>query len=447
MKLRRLFTMCCVAMALSGCYKDDISIDPEIDMLLPIELYGKIEQVPTTRVNDEGFCDGDAVGIYVVNYNGELAGTMLDSGNQADNVKFVYNESENKWTPTYPIYYYNKTTLVDIIGYYPYDKISAVNDYSFEVQKDQSIASDGIMSNYEASDFLWGKAEEISPTSTQVDIVFYHRMAGVEISLTEGTGWGDGEWSQIEKSALVTNTKRSASVDLETGKVVATGDIPTTGTIPHSNGGNFRAIVVPQSVSAGTALFSLTVDGIPYVYKHKDTTKSLADFEYISGKLHTFTIEVSKKSQSGLEFKLADSAIKDWESETISHDGTAREYVVVNVPQASTVKEESALKLAMKDLGKDYAKIQNLKVTGEINAYDFFFMRDEMIRLNSLNIEDVTIADGRFGSTYYKYYADYIPEYAFYNKSILRRVILPKVLKGVGAYAYHYGQYYEYDSL
>ena len=428
--------MCCVAMALSGCYNNDDLIVPEADASLPIELYGKIEQVPTTRVNDEGFCDGDEVGIYVVNYNGESAGTMLDNGNQADNVKFVYREAENKWSSAYPIYYYDKTTLVDIIGYYPYDNISTVNDYSFEVQKDQSIASDGIMSNYEASDFLWGKAEGISPTSTRVNVVFYHRMAGVQITLTEGTGWGDGEWAQVEKSALVTNTKRNAIIDLETGEVVATGDAPTTGTIPHSNGGNFRAIVVPQSITAGTAMFSLTVDGIPYIYKHKDTTKSLVDFEYMSGKLHTFTIEVSKKSQSGLEFKLIGNAIKDWESETISHDGAAREYVVVNVPQASTVKDESALKLAIEASEKDYTKIKNLKVTGEINASDFFFMRDEMTMLTSLNIEDVTIAEEYRNSWTEPYAADYVPENAFYGKTMLRRVILPMSLKGIEEQAF-----------
>ena len=433
MRHLRLFVICSVAIALSSCYKDDISIEPEVDALLPIELYGRIEQVPTTRVNDDGFCDGDGVGIYVVNYNGELAGTMLDSGNQADNVKFVYNEPNNKWTPTYPIYYYNKTTMVDIIGYYPYGNISSVKDYSFEVHKDQSISTDGAMSNYEASDFLWGKAEGILPTTNRIEIKFYHSMAGVQIALVEGESWGDGEWAQVEKSALVTNTKRKATIDIETGEVTASGDMPSTGTIPYVNDGNFRAIVVPQTVTAGIAMFSLTVDGIPYVYRYRDND-AFADFEYESGKLHKFTIEVSKKGGDGLEFKLVDSSITDWESETISHDGVAREYVVINVPQASTVSDESSLKIAIEETGKDYTKIKNLKVTGEINVCDFYFMRDEMTMLTSVNLEDVVITEGHisgFGSGAGWSTADYIPPFAFNGKTMLRRVILPKSLKGI----------------
>ena len=57
-----------MAVALSGCHTDDDFIAPEVDTSLPIQLFNEIVQVPTTRVNDEGFCDGDAVGIYVVNF-------------------------------------------------------------------------------------------------------------------------------------------------------------------------------------------------------------------------------------------------------------------------------------------------------------------------------------------------------------------------------------------
>jgi hypothetical protein len=108
--------------------------------------------------------------------------------------------------------------------------------------------------------------------------------------------------------------------------------------------------------------------------------------------LHKFTIEVSKKSQSGLEFKLLGESITAWEDENITHDGSAREYVVIDVSAAST-DGTSALKTTLESEGKEYTQIKNLKVTGEINQFDFFFMRDEMSALQSLNLKEVEVVE------------------------------------------------------
>ena len=429
MKLRRLFIICSVAIALSSCYTNDDFIAPEVDTSLPIQLYNEIVQVPTTRVNDEGFCDGDAVGIYVVNFENGASGTLKTEDNQADNVKFVYYETNFQWVPENPIYFLDARTHVDIIGYYPYANPASVTAYPFELQKDQStVATNGMLGGYEASDFLWGKAADITPTASRINLKFYHQMAGVQISLVEGTGWEDGEWAQIEKSALVTNTKRKSTIDLATGEVTAIGDVPTTGTVPYVSGDNFRAIVVPQSVSAGVAMFSLTVDGIPYVYRYRDGNGTAIDFEYLSGKLHKFDIEVSKKPQSGgVEFKVLGNSITAWETDNTSHDATAREYVIINVPEANP--NESALKLAIAEAGKDYTKIKNLKVTGKINELDFYFMRDAMGVLQSINLKDVNIvSDGLYDSPIFD---GWIPYEAFRDKLTLVRFVFPDNLVGI----------------
>ena len=64
---------------------------------LRINLSGEISQVYQTRANDSGFCDGDEVGIYIVDYNGSTAGTLLDEGNRGDNVKHTFDEANYKW--------------------------------------------------------------------------------------------------------------------------------------------------------------------------------------------------------------------------------------------------------------------------------------------------------------------------------------------------------------
>lgn len=418
MKLKTIFTLGLAALLMTACQKDLDELEIPREELIPIQLGGQIDQVAASRVNDEGFCDGDGVGIYVVNYVDGVSGTLLNEGNQADNVRFVFDEANLAWTPDYPIYYYDKVTPVDIIGYYPYTNIDKVNTYPFEVAKDQSTAAaNGLMGGYEASDFLWGKAEKITPTASRVTISYHHRMAGVQVELVEGEGFAEGEWEQIDKQILVSNTIRKASIDLATGIVTPTGEVPTTGIVPAKNGEQWRAVVVPQTVAAQMALLNITVDGIPYIYRKSEA------FEYVSGKLHKFTIEVKKKEQSGLEFKLIGEAITAWESETITHDGTAREYVIINVPAAST-DGSSALKAAIEASGKDYTKIKNLKVTGKVNANDFYFMRDEMTALLGVNMKEVDVVEQE------------IPDCAFQGKSTLVRFIFPDVLKRIGYAAF-----------
>ena len=389
------------------------------DGLIPVELFNEISQVAVTRVNDEGFCDGDAVGIYVVNYENGASGQLLVEGNQGDNVRYTYDEANMKWVPESPVYFKDKKTPVDIYGYYPYGVPESVEAYSFEVQKDQSTeAANGQLGGYEASDFLWGKAGNIAPTSSRIPVKFQHRMAGVLVTLIEGTGFDTGEYAGLDKAVLVTNTVRTATIDLSTGEVTPTGDVPATGTVPYSRNGEFRAVVVPQSVSASTPLFSITVGGVPYVFRKDEA------FTYNGGKLHKFTIEISKKSQSGLEFKLIGESITAWEADNISHDGEAREYVLIDCPEPGTLKE------CITADGKDYTKIKNLKVTGTIDVNDFFFMRDDMTALQSINLQTVKIAaiDG--------YAANEIPYRAFYEKASLVRFVFPENILKIGSYAF-----------
>lgn len=426
MKRHLIFTGL-LGLSLTGCVKDlDTPTVGEGDTTLPIQLYNEISQIPTTRVNDEGFCNGDGVGVYVVNYENGTAGTLRLEGNQADNVRYVYDEPNGKWTPDEAVYFRDKHTHVDLIGYYPYSTPTSVEAYPFEVAKDQSTdAANGLLGGYEASDFLWGKTVDVAPTTQRINIKFQHRMAGALVSLSEGTGFAEGEFAQLEKAVLVTNTIRKATIDLATGEITPSGDVPTTGIVPYKKGGEFRAVVVPQTVAASTPLFSITVDGTPYVFRKTEP------FAYTGGKLHKFTIEISKKSESGLEFKLLGESITAWETDNISHDATAREYIIIDCPEAGTLKECIAA------AGKDYTKVKNLKVTGTIDARDFYMMRDEMTALQSINLKEVEIAAYKgIDSNYVSFNANEIPDNVFANKSTLIRFVFPENITKIGGSAF-----------
>lgn len=433
MKHKLLTMLGLSAMLFAGCMTDvEVGVPQQeiaTDGLIAINISSSIDQVSTTRVNDNGFCDGDAIGIYVVNYEDGESGALQQSGNQVDNVKYVYDEPNNNWIADKDVYYRDNYTPVDIIGYYPYAKPSSVTAYPFEVSKDQStVAANGALGGYEASDFLWAKAANITPTASRVNLKFQHCMSGVQVTLVEGSGWSDGEWDRVEKAVLVVNTKRKSTIDLATGAITAVGDVLATGIVPYSGDDNYRAVVVPQSVTAGTALLSLTVDGIPYGYKYK-VDGAYSDFEYLSGKLHKFSVKVSKKSQGNVEFEELGMSITAWENDNTSHDAQAREYIIVNVPEANT--KESALALAIAEAGYKYADIKNMKVTGYINNLDFVFMKNKMTKLQSLNLKEVTISAN--GSSHP---ANKIPYGAFNDKITLVRFVFPDNITVIGDYAF-----------
>lgn len=397
-----------------------------------ITLSGEIEQVAVTRVNDNGFCDGDAMGVYIVDYQGDTPGTLQNNGNRGNNVKHTFDEAAYKWNSAYDVYWKDEHTHIDIYGYYPFGAPEDVNAYPFEVQKDQSTTTtNNEMGGYEASDFLWGKAADVAPTEKVIRLPMRHRMSSPRITLAEGEGFADGEWAGLEKQVLVRNVKRNALINLADGSITATDEVQQTGTIPYVKDNVFRAIVVPQTVSANTVLFTITVDGVVYNFSKPE------DFTYVSGKMHNFTIQVNKKEPTGeFTFTLVGESITAWENDDVSHDATMKEYIVIN-------STPGHLKDSITAAGKDYRELQNLKITGEINALDFYFMRDSMTLLKALNLKPVKIARTdtllHFGSGSCQprtYLEDEIPEGAMSNKTSLLQLILPDKLKIINVAAF-----------
>lgn len=388
-----------------------------------INIVGDIDGVITTKVDEYGFCDKDYVGIYIVDYDGDTPGKLLNSGNRADNVMFTYDDATGKWKPAYDIYWKDSRTHIDVYGYYPFGEPGDVGNYDFELEGDQRKAAEyDKLGGYEASDFLWGKAEDNAPTASTIRLGFRHKMAGVRVTLNKGLGFTDEEWAAAQKQVVVTNTTRKSVINLRTGEVRAVGDPVVAGTIPMKVGDDFRAIVVPQTVPGGKTLISITIDGASYYFKKS------ADFTYIPSRQHNFTITVSKRNETGeYEFSLADESITVWEEDPVSHNSDAREYVIVNVEEPGTLMECLAAG------GKNPAKIRSLKVTGKINASDFYNMKDKMPVLATLNLKEVVIIGDPDNSGCLD---DMIPSSALGASKSLMRVILPDRLKIIGSYAF-----------
>lgn len=252
----------------------------------------------TSRATDYGFESGDCIGLYVVNYNGSTPGTLKNTGNYVDNMRFRYNGT---WTPDTPIYWQDNTTNADFYLYYPYAEVNSVGAYPFAVSADQSTEA-----AYKASDLLVGKAVNVAPTASATQIPANHVMSRTMIYLEAGNGFTKESLAAADISVRINGVKCGSTVNLATGDVTATGT-PTAVT-PFLIDNAYKALIVPQTVADGN-LITVTVDGRDFNLQK--------GFTFESGKSHKFTITLSKTS-NGVNVN-----INPWTDDGNDNGGTA----------------------------------------------------------------------------------------------------------------------------
>lgn len=422
MKIKSLLVMIASLALVQACSLEGPEMNPENPQSAPykVQIINEIDQQPATRVAiDDGFCAGDEVGMYMVNYDGDTPGVLKVKDNQADNVRFKFSET-GEWVSDYDIFYKDNDTKVDFYGYYPLSEPTSIELYAHEVEKDQSKgAENGLMAHYEASDFLWAKTAGVTPTNAKVVLKFKHILSSVRVRFAQGEGWNDAaEYAAATKEVLVTNTIRKSTINLSTGVVTPEGEAPLTGIIPLNDNGDFRAIVVPQTVASGSAVLTISIDGTPRNFVRE------VDTEYLPGKMTTFDLTVSKKPATGeYEIELNGVSVTAWEADNVSHGDDAREYVVIHNTIPGGLEYTITERLEM-----DPTKIKNLKLTGAINVSDYSFMSSKMTSLQRLNLKEVeSLISGVYS----------IPSNAFWGKTTLSKCFLPDKLERIGENAFY----------
>ncbi|MBR5844628.1 MAG: fimbrillin family protein [Bacteroidaceae bacterium] len=269
--------------------------EPPVNNKIPIN----IEMGVWTRATDSSFEAGDEVGIYVVNYNDATPGTLAASGNHADNVRYTFSST---WTPDKEIYWKDQTTKADIYAYYPYAQPTNVNAYAFSVNADQSTED-----NYWGSDFLWGKASAVSPTSQAVPVTTHHSFSNALLYIVPGDGFTANDLAAANIEVKICNVKTGASINLATGVATATGT--ATDIKPLNTGAYYRALIVPQTVADGTNLVTVKIDDVTYTYAKGMT--------FVANTQHKLTIKVNKTGNG------VNIGIGEWETDDEDYGGSA----------------------------------------------------------------------------------------------------------------------------
>lgn len=404
------------AIVLGSC-SDELTLPAaEAPVSAPIRLAAAYPTL--SRASDAGFDDGDRMGVYVLDYDGDRVQDMTDPAVRARNILFRFNGADNSWNGATDIYWRDEQTPADIIAYYPYDSdLSAPAAMRHSVARRQDTPRGDIEpGGYEASDLLRAKAAKVMPTSEKVNLTLEHLMAGVKVSLVEGSGFAVGEWSGLERNVLVSSVVPGGTVNLADGSVTSDEGAAAISVTPLEYNGEYRAVVFPQTVAAGEAVLSMNVGGDSYILRRD------SDMVYRQGRMHNFTVTVDKSAGGGLEFRLESESISQWIDESEFRDGIVRQYVTVDVT------DRGGLADAVKELGLDPARVYNLKLRGEINHLDYDYIRGKIINLNAINLyETRSYADDE---------ADMIPERAFEQMNTLHHVIFPEKLRRIGGWSF-----------
>lgn len=393
--MKRLFIIYMMASTLlfAGCSKEPWPIEDN-ETRQPIEF--SAEYPLQTRVADNSFEHGDKMGISII--------TNSDQEILAQNVQFTYDSDNGSWKGLTLLYWPNNSNI-DVIGYYPYSEdVKDLSEYTFSVHKNQSSGE-----AFELSDLLCAKVENASKADGKVHLSYKHKMAGLTVRLEYGDGFSEDEWSNLSKQVFVLNTPIKCTIDLISGNI--SNATETNNITPYNYGNDFRAATVPTTYTAGEAIFSILIDGQEYQFKRQDDTP------LVSGKMHTFTIQVSKRTDSGdYSFVLLDQEISPWIDDNEFHEGILRQYITVTVEQPGTFAS------TLVNMGIDYEDVTSLKVVGKVNNDDMMFMGD-MPSLTNINMKDVIIDNEGEELDYI------IPAYTFSNASIIHLVLPDKLVK------------------
>lgn len=253
-----------------------------------------------TKVSSSAFDEADRIGVFVTEYDGDFATELAVSGNYVDNGLFTYtgNALVGEKSIYYPV-----INNVDIYGYHPYrEAVESVVALPFTVNADQQEAA-----AFKASDFVWAKRANVAANNSVVNLSFSHRMSKVEVEVEAGEGIPDLTGMAVTVRGVVC----SGTVDLRTGQPALSDTALVRAVLAQpvvlgTTSQRFQAIVFPQTVSEGTYLIEIALNGKKYTYQVPQGGQIFG-----SGKEQYFHFVLNAYQK---ELLLKSASVSDWAS-------------------------------------------------------------------------------------------------------------------------------------
>lgn len=222
-----------------------------------------------SRATETSFEENDQIIVYAVKDEGN--GTELKaSGNYANYVKYTYRG--NKFVNDQGIV--RPTEFgVRYFAMYP-NTITSVPTFRFNVKTAQ-----GASGQYTMSDLCTAVSDVT--TAKEVNLIFSHRLSHVVVNL-QGEALGTGT-----ATVKLNNVNTGCNVDLNANTFTAYESRSTV--YCADNGTNsYKAIIVPQTIEAGSPFLTVTLNG------KEHTLKATSDINLTSGKQQVFNLTINK---------------------------------------------------------------------------------------------------------------------------------------------------------
>lgn len=287
-----------------GCSKSNEDIETWTEQS-PIQLQSTVSET-RSRIQNEQIEAGENLGFFVTKTS--------DAGMVYDNVKITANGSGG-FSYSETMYYPVDNSMVNFYAIHPYNSTASVTSNSgivdFSVIADQKSAD-----NYLLSDLLHASKDGVSRTKDKVELKFSHKLSKFTFTIKAGNGM---ELSDLNAVSIV-GVKPSTTIDIISGDIgAASGDdteIMTYNVRGTSEGESqvdgIQAIIVPQSINAGSKLFKITIGTTNYYYTPTE------NITFIEGYNYNYELTIN---QTGINVT---STISPWvNSETIKGDGEA----------------------------------------------------------------------------------------------------------------------------
>lgn len=291
--MKRYIGLAALALLVMGCEKEDNYQVGEGAMCI------EVLHPSATRATETAFESGDVIGLYATEYAGEVAVPLQISGNWANNVATTYNGSA--WTPAKKIFW--SENKMDVYGYYPYITPSSIDEHLWSVQLDQSTPETAdTLSGYEASDFLWAKAEGVSKEDVNVQLQFKHKCTKMVIKLVKGEAFTDEFPNDTE--VYLHSTVPTATINFTTGNISKDiyGERQKIKARQVSID-TYEVILIPQSITENMPFIEVTMGGISYL------TEDM--FSYLPGVQYSVSITLNSSPEQ-IEVEI-DGNIENWQ--------------------------------------------------------------------------------------------------------------------------------------
>lgn len=251
--------------------------------------------------------------------NGEKVDVFINENATTPSIEYpqplVYTSGTGGVLTTSDEQYYPQSNGVNIFAVYPSGvagtNVNATN-VAFAVESDQSEED-----AYKASDLMVGAPANnpVSKTSGTVQLTFKHCLSKININISAGDGITETDLQGATVTIL--NTTTGGTFNVQTGVVTANGAQAaatpiTAGTLEvreDTGVQGISAIIVPQTVSAGSRFISIKYGGDQQTPATElfYTLPQAADVDFAAGYSYTFNITAKK---SGLT--LDGSNITNW---------------------------------------------------------------------------------------------------------------------------------------